>query len=257
MGIINHKTNLLFGIILILVLNSCNRRELSLVNQESQQYLISDRSNSEVDSGFVKLLIPYHQELGRIMDQNLVYSTQELTKGLPESALGDYFADACLKEGNRQLDSLQLAPATCSFFNSGGIRTSLPKGYVKVGNIYELMPFENELVMIELDSIQLDKLTHYIASKGGSPISGFRLRIDKQQNAKVELLNVSYSEKNKVRLITSDYLANGGDNCTFLKESKFISLNLKVRDGLIRNLLELVLKNDSLKVVTDGRILIN
>jgi 2',3'-cyclic-nucleotide 2'-phosphodiesterase (5'-nucleotidase family) len=253
----NYKTNLLFGIILILVLNSCSRRELSIVDKKSQQYIISDKSNNVVDSGFVNLLAPYQRELNRIMDQNLVYSVQELTKGLPESALGDYFADACLKEGNRQLDSLHLAPATCGFFNSGGIRTSLPKGYIKIGNIYELMPFENELVMIELDSTQLEKLIDYISGKGGSPISGFRIKIDKQKTPKAETLNVSYSEQKMVRLITSDYLANGGDNCEFLKSSNAVSLNLKVRDGLIRNLLELGLKNDSLKVVTDGRILIN
>jgi 2',3'-cyclic-nucleotide 2'-phosphodiesterase (5'-nucleotidase family) len=119
------------------------------------------------------------------------------------------------------------------------------------------MPFENELVMIELDSTQLEKLIDYIAGKGGSPISGFRIKIDKQKTPKAETLNVSYSEQKMVRLITSDYLANGGDNCEFLKSSNAVSLNLKVRDGLIRNLLELGLKNDSLKVVTDGRILIN
>ncbi|MDZ7614651.1 MAG: 5'-nucleotidase C-terminal domain-containing protein [Flavobacteriaceae bacterium] len=42
-------------------------------------------------------------------------------------------------------------------FNFGGIRQSIPKGDIKVIDVFQLMPFENMLVVAELSGEQMDR----------------------------------------------------------------------------------------------------
>ena len=50
--------------------------------------------------------------------------------------------------------------------NTGGLRNILPKGEVTRGDIYKLMPFENELVVIELSKNEFKGLLEYLVSRG-------------------------------------------------------------------------------------------
>ena len=56
--------------------------------------------------------------------------------------------------------------------NNGGLRTTLAKGKITRGDIYKVMPFENELVILELNKTDFIGLLHYITASGGEPFSG-------------------------------------------------------------------------------------
>ena len=79
------------------------------------------------------------------MARVLAESAQPLEKKQPEGKLGDFVADACLQESCALTGVIDLA-----LFNHGGLRRSLPMGCNNVGDVYELMPFDNELVVITL-----------------------------------------------------------------------------------------------------------
>ena len=89
-----------------------------------------------------------------------------------ETALGNLIADAVLAAGARA-DGAQFA-----VINAGGIRASLPKGPLTYGDVFNVVPFDNALAVVELTGAELRRVLE-IAMSGGhgiSGISGLRVR---------------------------------------------------------------------------------
>ena len=59
-----------------------------------------------------------------------------------------------------------------AFINYGGIRSYLPKGDITIGRIFELMPFDNLIVLQEIKGDTLLSFLNFIAERNGWPISG-------------------------------------------------------------------------------------
>ena len=145
--------------------------------------------------------------------------------------------------------------------NFGGLRTSLPKGEITRGKIFELMPFENELVVVTIDSISFKYLTHYIFEVGGQPISkGITMvdYIDMMRHVKEYQILINekkYREKKEFKILTSDYLAKGGDNMSFFNNPiKYEKVGIKLRDAIIQYCKEQHQQDKQLKGVIDNRI---
>lgn len=185
----------------------------------------------------------------------LVYSAQSLTKELPEGNLGNYCADASLRQAMTKCELMKLdAPDFC-FLNHGGLRASLPKGKITVGNIFELMPFENELIYMNVSSATVDSILNWIAIKGGAPISGIKFLINNKKADQIIIQHQPFQRESNYKIVTSDYLANGGDGLFFLKKETSIPLGTKVRDAFINDLKEMGSRNDTLNVQKDGRLI--
>ena len=95
------------------------------------------------------------------------------------------------------------------------LRTEIDKGPITVGKIYELMPFENELVVIEVDKEVFKKIIQYIVSRNGEPFFGAEIILDKYGKLIDYKTNFDLNKKNKIKILTTDYLANGGDDMFF------------------------------------------
>ncbi|MBK7965988.1 MAG: 5'-nucleotidase C-terminal domain-containing protein [Bacteroidetes bacterium] len=189
------------------------------------------------------------------MNSVLVYSAQSLTKELPEGNLGNYCADASLRQAFVKCTEMKLnAPDFC-FLNHGGLRASLPKGKITIGNIFELMPFENELVYMEVSSSTVDSILNWIAIKGGAPISGIKFQLNNKKVEQIKIQNQPIEKEKKYKIITSDYLAHGGDGLFFLKQESPIALGIKVRDAFINDLQQMGSRNDTLTIHKDGRLI--
>jgi 2',3'-cyclic-nucleotide 2'-phosphodiesterase (5'-nucleotidase family) len=65
----------------------------------------------------------------------------------------------------------------CVCCKLGGLRTEIPAGSITVRNIYELMPFENELVILWIKGDKLIQLFQFFASVGGEGVSGIRMKV--------------------------------------------------------------------------------
>jgi len=97
--------------------------------------------------------------------------------------------------------------------NTGGIRSSLGKGPVTLGDIFRIMPFENSIVWLRLPISSLDKIQYYLQQSGGEPISNASMNQGK--------LTVNGVTENTTYfwVITTDYLANGGDRMDFFQDA--------------------------------------
>jgi 2',3'-cyclic-nucleotide 2'-phosphodiesterase (5'-nucleotidase family) len=139
--------------------------------------------------------------------------------------------------------------------NYGGLRSSLPKGAITMRNIYELMPFENELVVVEIKGAKVRDLLNYLATKDGMPETGIRMSIKDNKAINASIQGVSFDESKSYLIITSDYLAQGGDEMNFfLDPIAYYPLGVKVRDAIIDYLKEQTQKGNTVSAQLDKRI---
>jgi 2',3'-cyclic-nucleotide 2'-phosphodiesterase (5'-nucleotidase family) len=200
---------------------------------ETRQYAFRDTVNASVDSVMEKEIQPYRNGMSGKMNEVIANSDIALTKGQPESLLGNLFSDVCFEMANQLYYTSTYTKADFAFFNNGGLRAELPKGKITRGNVYELMPFENELVVVSLTGSQVKKIVDYMASKDGVPVSHIHFRIKEKQPLDIKVNGEPFDSTKSYKAVTSDYLANGGDQYFFLTDAKKEYVNLKIRDAMI------------------------
>jgi 2',3'-cyclic-nucleotide 2'-phosphodiesterase (5'-nucleotidase family) len=211
----------------------------------STTYNIESFSNKSItvteqaDSNILAIIKPYQDNIENEMNEILTYTKYDLKKGKPESTIGNFVTDLCLEYTN----------ADMCLMNNGGLRTSIYKGNITKGKIYELMPFENELVIVELNEQDFLGLLNYIISRGGEPFSGIQI-LAKNNTLIKYTSSFEFNNKKNIRVLTSDYLANGGDKMWFFDGKKQEKIGVKVRDAIINY----CIKNDTIKVQLDNRI---
>lgn len=217
--------------------------------------VVSDSLN-QLDSQLVQIYLPYKKMLEKDMNRVIAVSETEMFKGKPESGLTNFLADLLLEEGNRYLKNTPHSFQTdISYFNYGGIRTFLSKGEITVGKIYELMPFENEMVFLKLNGWQVQEFLNAVANHGGDSVGGVRFKISDGKATGVSIGGKSLQADKNYWLVTNDYIAQGGDDFEMLTQrSEFVNSGQKIRDLIISHLEMLNEQGIILSAETDGRI---
>lgn len=226
---------------------------------------VGKNSTISVDSSLTdyqpitNLIKPYKEKLDAEMNEVLVISAEEFPKekGKPETKLGNLVADLSLEVATEIYgDSIDFC-----LLNFGGLRTSLPKGEITRGKIFELMPFENELVVVSISKEQFNSLISYLYKVGGQPISkGITLYENIEINsdvidAKFIINENKYRVNNEFKILTSDYLSEGGDKMNFfLNPIKTEKVDIKLRDAIIQYCVQENAKGHQLTGKLDGRI---
>lgn len=239
----------------VIVFSACHQKQLTTFHIDSKNHLVDSASiqNEKLE----KFVDPYKESFHKAMSESLQICDTPLTKARPESLLGNFFADACFTYVLERIDSTSLKP-DLAIFNYGGLRTSLPKGYITRGKIFELMPFENELVLVKIQGKKLKEGLRYILEKGGEPISNAQFIFDNQFIKSATINHQAFDTLKNYTILTSDYLALGGDKMMFFKDPlEYQSLNVKIRDALIEYLISLHKKGQPISPKLDGRIQIN
>lgn len=222
---------------------------------KTQNITLTD-SVSQLDSQLVRMYIPYKSILEKDMSRVISSSEKEMIKGKPESGLTNLLADLLLQEGitAAMRNNLRIEPEI-SFFNYGGIRTGLPKGEITVGKIFELMPFENEMVFIQLTGQQLQQFFDTVAEHGGESVGGVRFVISNKRAKNITINGKNLVSEQKYWLVTNDYSANGGDGLgVFTQKSGLINTGKKIRDVIISNFEGRQKNGLVLTEILDGRI---
>ena len=218
-------------IFLLLCLSFLGCKSYYQVSDSKSQFYLTDNSlkpSSEIES----IIDPYRDQLNSEMNAVIGQLETELTKGQPESTLGNFVADAILASAKKRYKG----NIDFSLPNYGGMRVPYIKvGDISMGNLFELMPFDNKLVIVHLDGKSVKELLDHTCSLGGWPISkGVKITLDtldRQHEYKINGKTLDID--GKYAFCVSDYIANGGDNCSFLKNKKREDLDLLFRDALI------------------------
>lgn len=213
-----------------------------------------DSANVPVDdSASIAMIKPYKDQLDAQMNEIIGTTEEPFMKGTPEGLLGNFVADLSLIMANSH--NSETEKVDFCIMNAGGLRTPLPKGAIKKSKVFELMPFENELVVLTLSGEKTYEMFQFIAKKGGIPVSGFSMGIKDTFAVNIKVGDLVFDKIKNYRIVTSDYLANGGDKMAFFKDPiKRVSLNLKVRDAILEYMAEETKKGNKLKSKLDKRI---
>lgn len=179
------------------------------------------------------LLSPYRIALEKEMNTILIYADAPFTKGQPQGSLGNLVADIVKESAG------VFSPVHFCVLNNGGLRAALPQGAITKGKIFELMPFENEIVVLALTYEQTKSLLHYIIQTGGQPVSGLAIHVNKSLAKEEQITTTPFAlhTDSVYYVATSDYLANGGDNMKFFHQPiSLTQTGVKIRDAIIEHL---------------------
>ena len=204
----------------------------------------------KVDTSLLNFLKPYSDSINKAMNHVIGFSLNGLTKKQPESVLGNFMSD-CMKtmaekKFERKID--------IAFVNYGGIRYYIPKGEITVGKIFELMPFDNLIVLQELSGKILQQFLDKMAERDGWPVSGLRMAIKNKKAINVFVGDKPIDENATYIVANTDYIANGGDDCEMLRGIKQISKGYLFRDGLIEYINSITKQGKTVDAKTENRI---
>ena len=219
-------------------------------NIEINQQVLSDSS-----------IVKYYQPFKKILEESLMntpisYSPETYKKndGELNSTLSNMFADATYEMSNPVFNKMSGKNIDIVLLNNGGIRSIISKGNISEKTAFELMPFENSIVVLELNGLSIIKMIDYLRKvKLQHPISGLQITLNNDYSVnEVKINGVSIENEKKYNVATTDYLLEGGDKMYFLAETtKTTYINYKMRDILI----DYFKKYDTLKLKSDNRFI--
>ncbi|MDX6181551.1 5'-nucleotidase [Flavobacterium sp. Fl-77] len=232
---------------------SCTHKSYNLTKIEGKQLPVTEKEaqTTEIEN-FIK---PYREHINKDLDNILAYCPETLEKssGKWQTSIGNLMADVCLQRGNIVFKAREKKEIDLCLLNHGGIRAILPKGNVTTRTAFEIMPFENNLVVLALKGTQITEMaTYIIKEKKPHPLAGATFTISKNNIPTNIMIQGKPLDSDKIYYVaTNDYLANGGDNMNFFKTNvaKF-DLNYKLRNVLIDYFKEV----DTIPIAKDIRI---
>ncbi|WZL72884.1 5'-nucleotidase C-terminal domain-containing protein [Clostridiaceae bacterium 35-E11] len=156
---------------------------------------------------------------------------------------------------------LQASSADIALTNGGGIRASIDTGEITKGEVIEVLPFGNYVVVKEVKGADIvGALEHGISSypepKGAFPhVAGMTFKFDPSKEAGQRILEVRVKgepiDANKIyKLATNDFLAAGGDEYTMLAEGDIL-VELPQLDEIVVDYIQQFGTGD---IKVDGRV---
>jgi 2',3'-cyclic-nucleotide 2'-phosphodiesterase (5'-nucleotidase family) len=215
-----------FSLVLLAGETGC-RSHYQPASAQYKDYHITGTSSR--DAAVDMLMKPYSDSVNLSMNDVIGRTSVALEKKQPEGTLGNFMADAMLEIASH----IYNRPVDAAFVNNGGVRLpQIPAGPITRGKIFELMPFDNLLVIQEVRGADLQSFLNLAASKGGWPVSGITMQIDKDHKAvNIKVHGRSLDPSAKYVIANSDYMANGGDDAFMLKSIPQVNRGYLLRDA--------------------------
>jgi 2',3'-cyclic-nucleotide 2'-phosphodiesterase (5'-nucleotidase family) len=210
-----------------LFLSSCHSAHVP-TGMVFKDYRVTDSLGR--DTVLSAMLAPYRDSVNRSMNDIVGYLDAPLEKKSPQGSLGDFMADAMFQMAKVKFG---IQPDV-AVVNSGGIRlTQIPAGPVTRGRIFELMPFDNLVVVQRVKGDVLQQFLDLAASGGGWPLAGVSMGISNKKAVDVRIGGQPLDPGKTYLLVNSDYVAGGGDNAAMLKSIPQENVGYLMRDALL------------------------
>lgn len=218
---------------------------------------VSVSADAPEDPAVAQALAPSTAIIRQEFSQVLTQASDRIPRGRlgEENLLGYWVTDLMRERAGRCLGR----PVVFAFINSGGLRADLQAGPLKVSDIFELMPFDNELVVTEYTGRELLHLLRGgLIKKAGEPCSGVLVSL--QGTPEHPLLSATWLQggpidpEATVLIATTDYLLASGDGLPTRGRSKtVIPTGLQIRQILLEACSELGKQGQPLPCPAPGR----
>lgn len=232
--------------LLSLVMIAC-QKPMHVSHASTSAVAINASMDAIEDSSYLRELEPITRALNAELDVVIGHAPQTLDIYQPECPMLNWASDALLVEAQKYY------PGTVDFsvVNIGGMRSPWQAGDITLRHIYELMPFDNELVVLTLAGEDVIELCQIFAEDDGQGVSGLRMISEDKQLADVTIQGEPVEPQRLYHVATSDYLAGGTDHMTPLTRATQTWRS----DRLIRDLyIEYVRTTGTVAAQVDGRM---
>lgn len=213
----------------------------------------------EKDQEILAVMQTYVDQVDAVLSEVIgkataVFSNDDTRK--METALGDIVTDS-----QKWFIEQQSLEVDFAFQNGGGIRATLGDGEIQKATIYEVLPFDNSIALIDLAGTDVIALFEKAATNVGAGAmaqvsSNVKFTINGAAGTVEELLiDGKEVDPNRVyKIALNSYLASGGDGYKMLKnKTAMYDTSLMQRDALIEYIISL---GGTITPETDGRITI-
>lgn len=238
-----------FCIILILCLawTSCNHKPLHVSGCTTTAIPVDASLDDIQDYAYNAKLAPVKANLEREMSEQLGFAPERLWVAQPECPMLNWATDALWEAAKQNYDGR----VDIAVVNVGGMRCEWQAGPITRQCVFELMPFDNRLVILTLKGEDILELCQAFANYGGQGVAGMRMTAVNGKLADITIGGKPLNPKALYTVATSDYLAGGTDHMEALTHY----VDYWKSDLLIRDLyLQMVKQQDTIKAVVDGRM---
>ena len=249
----NIRTLLIIAVIAATTL-SCSPKTWTVTHAVSTNIAIDSATEVQADKSYEAYLQPLKQRIDAQMNVVIGQAAETMKGHAPESLLSNFSADVYRQAASEFLGE----KVDISVVNLGGLRTVVTAGDVTVGKVFELMPFDNELVIVWLKGDKLNELLQYFAGMGGQGVSGLRMEIDNRKAIHITVGGKPLDMEKLYSIATNDYLAEGNDQMIQLAQNeKRVNTGMRVRDMLLDYIKKETTKGNKIQSKLDGRIQVN
>ena len=236
-----------------LLLASCGRKSGDF-EYAWQYHYIDSRYDTGSDMAAVDIIDKYSPQVAPLME--IIGYTDRLVESRrgAESELSNFAADIIRERAEKETgEHVDLAMT-----NYGGIRTAMPKGDVRVYDIYSIFPFENDIVVCKVKGSKLRQFLDNYARKGYVEcLSGVQMVIDNYQITKLNINGRPLDPNKTYNFATINFLLDGGDGSRIGSYAdKVIDTDVLIRDAVVDHIRELTAQGRKIDPKMDGRVVI-
>jgi 2',3'-cyclic-nucleotide 2'-phosphodiesterase (5'-nucleotidase family) len=223
------------------------KKKILSFTRKDELRLVSPASGAGLDPNVARIVDNYDAKIKTEFSKVVGTAAADLTRhSTGESDLGDVVTDAM-----RDATGAQIA-----FQNGGGIRADIPKGLITVEEIFTALPFDDDLVSMDLTGEQIRELLEKsVLSENILQVSGIRIEYDLTKPAGAKAASVEVDGKPMetqatYRVVTNDFLAAGGNQFNIFKKGRNVSMGQSQRDAVA----DYIRKNSPINVQSKNRI---
>lgn len=153
------------------------------------------------------------KKLEKKMGVVIGYCPEDMISRMPQSPLSNFLTDILVEIANKYCQKHHKEAVDFSLLNFGGIRSSLHAGDITIGNLFEIAPFENSLVIADIKGSELLKLFRRFQVKKCEPYSRQVSITYLGDYFQKVLIHGKEIDNDKIyRVATLDFILTGGDN---------------------------------------------
>lgn len=213
---------------------------------ETSAIAVNASSDSISDSVYIAYLASYKEAVEREMAVVIGSAADEMYVASPECPMLNWATEALWARAKEVYPN----KVDMAVMNMGGMRCEWHKGPITQGNVFELMPFDNQLVVLTLKGEDILALCQSFATYGAQGVAGLRMTAVDGQLADVTIGGKPIDVNALYTVATSDYLSGGTDHMEALKNHVDCwNSGLLVRDLYVQSV-----KADTIRAIMDGRM---
>lgn len=189
------------------------------------------------------------------------HTLEELTSYPPEDKLSNLAADIMLEYGTEYLRKTTgdaNAKADMSLTNFGGIRASMPCGEVTSFDVISIFPFDNRIMILDLEGKYVRELMENFAKRGRVEVmGGAKIKVDKRNLVECSVGGAPIDDAKIYKVVTIDFLLGGGDSVYALKyAAKIEDTKVFLRNVVIDYVKKLTAEGKNVEGKKDGRAVV-